>query len=117
MLDRGLSRAETNLFRALGDETRLQLLELLFEGERNVGDLVGKVGKEQSAISHHLRCLRTCGLVKTRKAGKEIFYSLNGQGRVKDLLLLARAHVETTLNEILTCDVVAEPNVVLKPKS
>ena len=119
MLDRGLDHAQTLLFRALADETRIQLLDALMEHERNVTDLVATVGKEQSAVSHHLRCLRTCGLVRTRKAGKEIFYTLNGGGRIRALLELARSHVQETLTTVLSCDVVGgeAPNVTITART
>src|SRR6476660_9376173 len=64
-------------FRALGDETRLLLLEILTEGERTVADLMDDTGLGQSLVSHHLRTLRQAGLVVTRRDGRWIFYALN----------------------------------------
>lgn len=61
-------------FRALGDETRLRLLELVSTGERAVGDLMEVTGLGQSLVSHHLRSLRQAGLVTTRREGRWIFY-------------------------------------------
>ena len=61
-------------FRALGDETRLRLLEILTSGERSVGDLMEVTGLGQSLVSHHLRSLRQAGLVTTRREGRWIFY-------------------------------------------
>jgi ArsR family transcriptional regulator len=58
-------------FRALGDETRLSLLELLSPGERCVGDLMDATG-----LGHHLRTLRNAGLVHDRRDGRWIYYSL-----------------------------------------
>src|SRR4051794_22695323 len=63
-------------FRALGDETRLLLLELLSPGEQCVGDLMDQTGLGQSLVSHHLRTLRDAGLVHTRRDGRWIYYSL-----------------------------------------
>jgi DNA-binding transcriptional ArsR family regulator len=63
-------------FRALGDETRLLLLELLWPGEQCVGDLMDATGLGQSLVSHHLRTLRAAGLVHTRRDGRWIYYSL-----------------------------------------
>ena len=63
-------------FRALGDETRLLLLELLSPGERCVADLMDATGLGQSLVSHHLRTLRTAGLVHDRRDGRWIYYSL-----------------------------------------
>jgi len=63
-------------FRALGDETRLRLLEHLTTGERNVGELMDLTGLGQSLISHHLRSLREAGLVHDRRDGRWIYYSI-----------------------------------------
>ena len=63
-------------FRALGDETRLRLLELLNNGERTVGDLMDATALGQSLVSHHLRTLRQAGLVATRREGRWVHYSL-----------------------------------------
>ena len=64
-------------FRALGDETRLRLLELLTTGERTVAELMEATALGQSLVSHHLRTLRSAGLVTTRRDGRWIFYDIN----------------------------------------
>lgn len=63
-------------FRALGDETRLRILELLVDGERSVAALIELTGLGQSLVSHHLRTLRDAGLVVTRRDGRWIFYDI-----------------------------------------
>ena len=63
-------------FRALGDETRLRLLQLLNDGERTVGDLMDATGLGQSLVSHHLRTLRQAGLVMTRREGRWVHYAI-----------------------------------------
>ena len=63
-------------FRALGDETRLRILEQLIGGERSVSDLIVLVDVGQSLMSHHLRILREAGLVVDRREGKWILYSI-----------------------------------------
>ncbi len=63
-------------FRALGDETRLRLLELLASGERTVADLMDATGLGQSLVSHHLRSLRDAGLVGTRRDGRWVHYAI-----------------------------------------
>jgi len=68
--------ATARFFRVLGDPTRLQILELLEEQERTVGELVRAVGQPQPRISTHLACLRHCGFVDTERRGKEIVYRL-----------------------------------------
>ena len=63
-------------FRALGDETRLRILEHLVAGERSVSDLMALVDIGQSLMSHHLRILREAGLVLDRRDGRWIHYSI-----------------------------------------
>ncbi len=64
-------------FRALGDETRLRILEHLVAGERSVSDLIVLVDVGQSLMSHHLRILREAGLVVDRRDGRWIHYSIS----------------------------------------
>ena len=63
-------------FRALGDETRLRILEHLVAGERSVSDLIVLVDVGQSLMSHHLRILREAGLVVDRREGRWIHYTI-----------------------------------------
>lgn len=63
-------------FQALSDETRLQIVEMLTEGEKCVCDLQDAVGAAQSRLSFHLKVLREAGLVSDRKQGRWNFYSL-----------------------------------------
>jgi ArsR family transcriptional regulator len=63
-------------FRALGDETRLRLLEQLTQGERSVADLMELLGLGQSLVSHHLATLREAGLVAGRREGRWTFYAI-----------------------------------------
>ncbi len=63
-------------FRALGDETRLWLLELVALGEHSVQELMDLTGLGQSLVSHHLGTLREAGLVTTRRDGRWIFYAI-----------------------------------------
>jgi ArsR family transcriptional regulator len=71
------SRAVAALrFRALGDETRLRILEHLAPGERSVSDLMVLLDLGQSLMSHHLRILREAGLVIDRRDGRWIHYSI-----------------------------------------
>ena len=77
--DRTLALAALR-FRALGDETRLRLLEHLSAGERTVGDLIAATGLGQSLVSHHLGTLREAGLVTTRRDGRFIHYAIAHSG-------------------------------------
>lgn len=64
------------LFKVFGDSTRIRILFVLFEAEVCVCDLAETLGMTQSAISHQLRILKQNRLVKSRREGKSVFYSL-----------------------------------------
>ena len=66
----------TELFRIFGDSTRVRILYVLFESEMCVCDLAELLGMTQSAISHQLRVLKQMKLVKNRREGKTVYYSL-----------------------------------------
>jgi DNA-binding transcriptional ArsR family regulator len=70
----------SQLFRALGDPTRLLLLAQLAERERSGGELVRKLGLLQPAVSRHLRVLREAGLVSDRREAQRVLYSLRRSG-------------------------------------
>ena len=63
--------------KALSDETRQRILEMLLEGEMRVSDLVQAFSMSQPTISHHLSVLKQFGLVLSRKEGKYVFYAIN----------------------------------------
>lgn len=63
--------------KALSDDTRQQILEMLLEREMHVGEIVDAFTMSQPAISHHLNVLKQFGLVRSRKAGKQVFYAIN----------------------------------------
>lgn len=64
------------LFKAFGDATRVEILSLLACGERCVNDIAEAVKLSQSAISHQLRILKQMHLIKSRRDGKNLLYSL-----------------------------------------
>ncbi len=68
--------ALADLFKIFSNTTRLQILHSLVDGEKSVSDICEDVGMQQSAISHQLSILKTSRLVKTRRDGKSIYYSL-----------------------------------------
>ncbi len=67
------------LLRTLSDPTRLRLLSVLQQGEQSVTALCDELQLAQPTISHHLGRLRSARLVANRRAGKQVFYSLNGE--------------------------------------
>jgi ArsR family transcriptional regulator len=64
-------------FHALSDETRLEIVRRLGDGERCVCDLTGALGAAQSRLSFHLKTLKVAGIVTDRKQGRWVYYSLN----------------------------------------
>src|SRR3954454_2893868 len=68
----------TALFRLLCDKTRLNILMLLAQGERNVTSLCEELNLPQPTVSHHLGLLRMSNLIGNRRNGKQVFYGLNG---------------------------------------
>lgn len=80
------------LFKALGDSTRIRLLCALRHSELCVCDLVEIIGMTQSAVSHQLRVLRSNKIVKFRKEGKNVFYSLDDD-HIRKLIEIGLEHV------------------------
>jgi DNA-binding transcriptional ArsR family regulator len=74
----------TSLFRLLSDKTRLNILMLLAEGERNVSTLCNELQLPQPTVSHHLGLLRMNNIIGNRRAGKQVFYTLNGRVGIAD---------------------------------
>ena len=108
MIDGDLLTARVHLFKALADRTRLQILEMLSkEGEMSVTEIYRRLGRQQNLISHHLACLKNCGLAKTRKQGKQIYYRLRNK-KVLKFFDRADAHVREVLESVLACEVVSE---------
>ena len=81
------------LFKVFGDSTRIRILFVLFEAEVCVCDLAETLGMTQSAISHQLRILKQSKLVKNRREGKSVFYSL-ADGHVRTIIAQGREHIE-----------------------
>lgn len=82
----------SELFKVFGDSTRLNILTALFESEMCVCDISATLEMSKSAISHQLRVLRHNKLVKNRKEGKEVFYSLSDDHVVK-IIEMAIEHI------------------------
>lgn len=67
----------TEIFRVLGDPTRVRILDALSRTELCVGELASQLGLTESAVSHQLRLLRNTRIVRTRRDGRMIFYALD----------------------------------------
>lgn len=81
------------LFKAFGDPTRIRILFVLFEAEVCVCDLAAALNMTPSAVSHQLKLLRGMKLIKSRREGKSIFYSL-ADGHVRTIIRQGLDHVE-----------------------
>lgn len=81
------------LFKVFGDSTRIRILFVLFEAEVCVCDLAEALHMTQSAVSHQLRILKQNKLVRSRREGKSVFYSL-ADGHVRTIIDQGREHIE-----------------------
>ncbi len=81
------------LFKMFGDSTRIKILCVLFEGEKCVQEITDATGSSQSAVSHQLRLLKQARLVRSRRNGKQVCYTLADE-HVKTILGMAREHLE-----------------------
>lgn len=93
---------QAKYFRALGDPTRLHILELLRDHERAVNDIVAHLSTSQPRVSAHLACLRWCGFVQTRREHRTVYYRLADQ-RVEQILDLAQALLAENAAHIAAC--------------
>lgn len=84
------------LFKVLGDHTRVRILNALYHSELCVCDLTSLLEMNQSAVSHQLRVLRAGKIVKSRKEGKNVFYSLD-DAHIQRLIQLGSEHVAEQL--------------------
>ena len=80
------------LFKVFGDSTRIKILYALFEAELCVCDISKLLGLTQSAVSHQLRVLKGSRLVKFRREGKTVFYSL-ADGHVRKIIAQGMEHI------------------------
>ena len=81
------------LFKIFGDSTRIRILSALFESELCVCDISAVLNMTKSAVSHQLRILRQTKLVKNRRRGKEVYYSLDDD-HVATIINLALEHTK-----------------------
>jgi DNA-binding transcriptional ArsR family regulator len=108
-----ISPAPTDLvakyFRALGDPTRLRILELLqADGELSAGELTRRLAQPQPKVSNHLACLRWCGFVQTRRAHRVVYYRLADE-RVAAIVQLAEGLLADNAEHVAACCRIQEP--------
>lgn len=94
---KGLAEEElldlADLFKMFSDSTRIKILYDLFDGEKNVSEICEDIEMNQSAVSHQLKALRNAKLVKSRRDGKAIYYSLDDE-HVKTIIAMGKEHIE-----------------------
>ena len=86
------------LLKCICEETRFSILELLQKNEMSVNDMASKLKKDQPLISHHLRALKECNIVKTKESGKMTMYSIAR----KDISRLI-SDIVSTSEKMATC--------------
>ena len=89
-------------FKGLGDPTRLRIVEILLERERNVSELIKLLRVPQSNISNHLACLKWCGYITSRKQGTSVYYQITDD-RVKKVVGLAREIIADHAENLYAC--------------
>ncbi len=92
-LDRHAVDGLTEIFRVLGDPTRVRILDALSRAELCVGDLAAQLSLTESAVSHQLRLLRNTRIVRSRRDGRMMFYALDDR-HVLALFRQGLRHVE-----------------------
>jgi DNA-binding transcriptional ArsR family regulator len=98
-------------FRALGDPTRLRLLQFLLDGEHSVSECVAHVGLSQGRVSTHLACLADCGYIHPRREGRWCYYRI-ADPRVAQLVVLARSLAVDNCAALTACPRIDGPDSV-----
>lgn len=92
VLDEQTASRVAEIFRCLGDASRVRIISALSSDEMNVGALSEVVGISESAVSHQLRVLRQMRLVRSRKEGRQVYYALDDE-HIADLYYRGLDHV------------------------
>ena len=93
MLDEELIKEIGDFFKIFADPTRIKIIQALFQSEMCVCDIAAVINMKQSAISHQLSLLKQTRLVKYRKTGKIVYYSLNDE-HIKLIYEMGLAHIK-----------------------
>lgn len=81
-----------DLFKVFGDSTRIRILYLLLDGDKNVSEIAEGLSMNQSAVSHQLKTLRQSDLVRVKRDGKAMVYSL-ADDHVESILKIGMEHI------------------------
>lgn len=101
------SELSAKYFRALGDPTRLSILDLLIEGPLTVSEIVNILRCPQSRVSNHLACLRWCGFVSSTSEGRWVTYSVV-DSTIKKVVSLVRDLVSRNAEHVAACTRIAD---------
>lgn len=101
-------RAAACLFRGMSDPSRVAILRHLLLGEHNVAELTAHLGLAQSTVSKHLACLRDCGLVDSRPAGRASVFSLSHPDAVLKVFAAAEELLAATGDAVVLCPTYGE---------
>ncbi|MGC1206535.1 MAG: metalloregulator ArsR/SmtB family transcription factor [Ornithinimicrobium sp.] len=102
------SRAAACLFRGMSDPSRVAILRHLLLGEHNVSALTAHLHLAQSTVSKHLACLRDCGLVESRPAGRTSVFSLRHPESVLKMFAAAEELLTATGDAVVLCPIYGE---------
>jgi ArsR family transcriptional regulator len=91
-------QVKAEFFRTLGHPARIRVLEILQAGERQVSELIPDVGIEASHLSQQLGVMRRAGIIQSRKAGSNVYYSV-GDPKLFELLEVAKRIITSSLAE------------------
>ena len=83
----------SELFKIFGDSTRIKIINVLLKEEKCVSDIARKINSTPSAVSHQLRILKQAKLVKYKKEGKVVYYSLDDE-HISEIVKKGREHIE-----------------------
>ncbi len=92
MLDEETLLLMSDFYKALSDSTRMKIIDVLYEGELCVCDISVLINMTKSATSHQLKYLKDMNLIKSRKKGKEVFYSLADK-HVVEVFEVSKEHI------------------------
>ncbi|MGH2717921.1 MAG: ArsR/SmtB family transcription factor [Actinomycetota bacterium] len=112
-----IERLKADLFKSLAHPLRVQVVEVLTEGERSVADLITRTGAEASQLSQQLRVLRTAGVLVSRREASSVYYRIRDP-RTLHLLATAKEILATSLTESrdLLADLQAKPSRPVTPR-
>lgn len=107
MIKSDYQKNQTLVFKVLSSQVRLNLIEALRDGEKDVSNLCVAIDEEQTRVSHELRCLTVCGFVDFRRDGKRMIYSLNSK-TVLPILDAADNHTRRFSERMKGCDMITD---------